>query len=100
MPEGLWSDKKCIAPHRWDGRTPPPPHQNLRLQDARKRAKDCSGPLETDLRWKEIFAYEQGVIDKKMSDYDLERQVGTSGAQAASPFSCRAPIIIDKHLWL
>jgi len=50
----------------------------LRLQDARRRSRDCSGPLETDLRWKEVFAYEQAVIDKKMSDYDLERQVNPS----------------------
>ena len=48
------------------------------MQDERRRSKDCAGPLETDLRWKEVFTYEQALIDKRMADYELERQVTSS----------------------
>jgi len=68
------------------------------LLDARRRSRDCSGPLETDLRWKEVFAYEQAVIDKKMSDYDLERQVVSIERVAPHRSTAPAAKIIVKPM--
>ena len=78
-----------------------PSNPRILLQDAKKRVKDCCVPAESDLRWKQMFAEELDVIAHKMSDYEMERQVGHLIYQASRCISISkaCAFLLGQQAW-